>query len=121
MEKILIVGCSKTMDDICIGCSRCLVGFNRKQGAFEAYQGKDVELIGLLGCGDCPGQGVVVRLAQFKLWNAPMEEKPTAIHVAPCIVQHCPHKDTLIKKIEAKAGVPVVEGTHPYLPADIFA
>jgi hypothetical protein len=27
MEKILIVGCKKAMDDVCIGCSRCLVGF----------------------------------------------------------------------------------------------
>ncbi|MBU0990961.1 MAG: CGGC domain-containing protein, partial [Proteobacteria bacterium] len=34
MEKILIVGCKKAMDDVCIGCSRCLVGFNRKAGMF---------------------------------------------------------------------------------------
>lgn len=30
MEKILIVGCKRAMDDVCIGCSRCIVGFNRK-------------------------------------------------------------------------------------------
>jgi len=27
MEKLLIIGCKKAMDDVCIGFSRCLVGF----------------------------------------------------------------------------------------------
>ena len=121
MEKILIIGCSRTMDDICIGCSRCLVGFNRREGVFELYKGEEAQLIGLLGCGGCPGQGVVMRMAQFKLWNAPMGEKPTQVHLGPCLTQHCPYKDVLIAKIQAKAGVKVIEGTHPYFPADVFA
>ena len=29
--------------------------FNKKDGEFERYKGKDAELIGLLNCGDCPG------------------------------------------------------------------
>jgi len=32
-----------------------------------------------------------------------------------------PYKDTIIEKINAKAGVEVVQGTHPYLPNNIFA
>ena len=120
MEKILILGCQRTMNDICIACSRCLVGFNRREGAFAGY-GDDAELMGLLSCGDCPGQGVVVRMAQCKAWNAPMGEKPTVVHIAPCLSMHCPHKDTLMAKITAKAGCRVVEGAHPYLPEDIFA
>jgi predicted metal-binding protein len=40
MEKILIVGCKKAMDDVCIGCSRCLVGFNRKEGEFSRYRNR---------------------------------------------------------------------------------
>ncbi len=32
-----------------------------------------------------------------------------------------PYKDTIIKKIKAKAGVDVIEGTHPYKPDNIFA
>ncbi len=121
MEKILIVGCKKTMNSICIACSRCLVGFNRREGAFEAYKDKEAELIGILDCGDCPGQGIVMRLAQTKLWNAPMNEMPTKIHIGPCLAQHCPHKDVIIAKIKAKSGIEVVEGAHPYIPADIFA
>ncbi len=121
MEKILVVGCKKAMDDVCIGCSRCMVGFNRREGEFEAYKGTEAEMTGLLNCGDCPGAAVVTRLAQINLWNKPMDEKPTRVHIAPCITDHCPHKEAIIGKIKAKAGVPVVEGTHPYKPDNIFA
>ncbi len=121
MEKVLIVGCKRTMDDTCIGCSRCMVGFNRKVGEFERYKETDAQLIGLLHCGDCPGQAIVPRLALQKLWNTAVDEKVTKIHVAPCIADHCPYSETLIKKIKAKSGVEVVIGTHPYLPEDIFA
>lgn len=121
MEKILIIGCKNTMDDICIGCSRCFVGFNRREGEFARYEDTDAEIMGLLNCGGCPGAGIVTRLAQVKLWNAPMDEKPTKIHIAPCVFQHCPHKDDMIRKIRAKAGVEVIEGTHPYMPENIFA
>lgn len=120
MEKILIVGCKLAMDDVCIGCSRCMVGFNRRAGEFDRYD-QDAELMGMLNCGDCPGATIVTRLAQVSLWNKPMNEKPTKVHIAPCIIDHCPHKDTIITKIKAKAGVEVVEGTHPYIPNDIFA
>jgi predicted metal-binding protein len=121
MEKILIVGCKKAMDDVCIGCSRCLVGFNRKDGDFSVYKDRDAEITGLLNCGDCPGATIVTRLAQVNLWNAPMEEKVTKIHIGPCIMDHCPHKEVIVKKIKAKSGVEVIEGTHPYKPDNIFA
>jgi len=120
MEKILIIGCKLTMDDVCIGCSRCLVGFNRRVGAFAAYAGQDAQLLGLLGCGGCPGAAIVPRLAQMKLWNAPMQETPSKVHIAPCIADHCPYKDTIIAKIKAKSGVEVIEGAHPFLPVDVF-
>lgn len=120
MEKILIVGCKKAMDDVCIGCSRCMVGFNRRQGEFARYE-EEAELMGLLNCGDCPGCTIVTRLAQVNAWNRPMGEVPTKVHIAPCITDHCPHSETIMAKIKAKAGVEVIEGTHPYKPSDIFA
>jgi len=120
MEKILIVGCKRAMDDVCIGCSRCMVAFNRREGAFSDY-GDQAQILGLLNCGDCPGATIVTRLAQLKHWNLPMGEHPTAIHIGPCIVDHCPYKDTLVQKIVNKSGIRVVEGTHPYMPNDIFA
>ena len=121
MERILIVGCKRAMDDVCIGCSRCMVGFNRRAGAFERYEGKEAELVGLLNCGDCPGATIVTRLSQVNLWNQPMGVKVTKVHVGPCITDHCPHRETILDKIRAKAGVEVVEGAHPYKPEKIFA
>jgi predicted metal-binding protein len=106
------------MDDDCIACSRCLVAFNRREGEYSRYT--DAEILGILNCGDCPEAAFVPRLAQVNLWNAPMGEKPTAVHIADCMVDHCLHKDVLIGKIKAKAGVPVVEGIHPYIPENIF-
>jgi predicted metal-binding protein len=121
VEKILIIGCKKAMDDVCIGCSRCLVGFNRRQGQFQQYEQGQAEVVGLLNCGDCPGATIVTRLAQVSLWNKPLQEKITRVHIGPCVLDHCPYKETLIKKIKAKAGVEVIEGTHPYIPEKIFA
>ena len=121
MEKILIVGCKRAMDNVCVACSRCMVGFNRRDGEFSRYQDQEAQLVGILNCGDCPGAAIVPRLAQISLWNKPMEEKVTKVHVGPCIMDHCPHKETLLNKIKAKSGVEVIEGTHPYIPQDVFA
>ncbi len=120
MEKILIIGCKKTMDDVCIGCSRCMVAFNRREGSFKEYGENDAQLIGIINCGDCPGASIVPRMAQIKLWNKPMDEIPNKVHVAPCIIDHCPYKETLLAKIKATAGVEVIEGAHPYMPENIF-
>ena len=43
------------MDDVCIACSRCMVGFNRKVGEFNRYKDQDAELVGILNYADCPG------------------------------------------------------------------
>jgi predicted metal-binding protein len=120
VEKILIVGCKRAMDDVCIGCSRCMVGFNRREGEFCRYEDSDAKLIALLNCGDCPGATVVTRLAQLNLWNKPLDEKVTKIHVGSCIVDHCPYKETIIEKMKAKSGVEVILGAHPYKPDNIF-
>jgi predicted metal-binding protein len=46
MEKILIMGCKHTMNDVCIGCSRCTVAFNRKDGEFARYKDDGAQLEG---------------------------------------------------------------------------
>ncbi|WP_319467800.1 CGGC domain-containing protein [uncultured Pseudodesulfovibrio sp.] len=121
MEKILIVGCKNTMDDVCIGCSRCMVAFNRREGAFERYKDVDAELIGILNCGGCPGVSIITRLIQVKLWNTPLNEQPTKIHIGPCLADHCQYYDDVVTKIQVKAGIEVVEGTHSYMPPKVFA
>jgi predicted metal-binding protein len=121
MEKILIVGCKKTMDNSGIACSRCMVAFNRKAGEFARYKDQEAELIGILNCGDCPAASLVPRLAQINLWNKPLDEKVTKVHIGPCIVGNCPHYESLYMTLKQKCGVEVIEGTHPYVPQKIFA
>lgn len=121
MEKILIVGCKNTMDDVCIACTRCMVAFNKRDGEFSRYKDKDAELIGMLNCGGCPGVSIVTRLAQMACWNAQNGEKPTKIHIAACILDHCPEKESIVKKIKAKTAIEVIEGAHTYKPEGLFA
>jgi predicted metal-binding protein len=118
MEKILIIGCQNAMGEVCIACTKCLVAFNRRKGQFERY--KDAEVVGLLSCGGCPGAVIITRLSQSHLWNKPMGEMPTAVHIAPCIGDHCPYADDIMTKIKVKCAVPVIEGTHSFVPTGIF-
>ena len=103
MEKILIVGCKKAMDDRVHRLQPLPGGLQPPGRRFRGLlPTQDAQVMGLLNCGDCPGATIVTRLAQVKLWNAPMEEKPTKVHIAPCIIDHCPHGETIINKIKAK-------------------
>jgi predicted metal-binding protein len=119
MEKILIVGCAKGMNVVCVGCSRCLVALNRYEGEFARYMEQGAQLMGLASCSDCPGTSLVPRLALMKLWNAPLHEEPTKIHLAPCVV-HCPHSESILEGMQAKCKLEIVKGTHPYQMETIF-
>jgi predicted metal-binding protein len=57
---------------------------------------------GILDCGDCPGPAIVTRLAQVKLWNKPMEENVTKVYIGPCILDHCPYNEAIIRKNQGK-------------------
>ena len=120
MEKILIVGCRNIMNEQCIACSRCMVAFNKREGGFAKYD-KDAQLIGMISCGGCPGSAIVTRLAQLDAWNTKNGEKPTKVHISPCIFEYCPNRETILKDIKTKVGVPVIEDSHPYKPENIFA
>ncbi len=43
-----------------------------------------------------------------------------AVHIGTCLLDNCPYKDTILAKVKAKAGVEVIEGSHPYRPDKIF-
>ena len=119
MERVLIIGCQRSMDVICIGCSRCLVAFDRREGEFSRYNGQEVTLMGLTSCGDCPGSKLIPRLAMMELVNAPLSEEPTKIHLAPCLV-NCEHCESMLDKIKERCNVEIVKGTHPYQVERVF-
>jgi predicted metal-binding protein len=107
------------MNKVCVGCSRCLVAFGRREGEFARYEDHNVELMGLASCGGCPGDQLVPRLALMKSWNGPLDAEPTKIHLSPCLV-HCPHSESIMTKMEAKCGIEIIKGTHPYQMEMIF-
>ena len=93
---------------------------DKKEGEFERYKDTDVKLRGIIHCGGCPGTSPVLRMVGLKTWMAPMGETIDAIHIGTCLLDNCPYKDTIIEKVKAKAGVEVIEGTHPYRPVQVF-
>ena len=109
------------MGEQCIACTRCMVAFNKREGGFARY-GKDVQLIGILSCGGCPGSGIVTRIAQFNAWNTQNGEKPTKIHISPCIFEYCPNgnRKAIIDRIKKTVAIEVIEDTHPYKPSNLF-
>ena len=118
--NIAVLSCKNIKDETCIGCHRCLMGFDKKEGEFERYNDTDAKMRGLIHCGGCPGTSPVLRLVGLKTWMTPMGESIDAVHIGTCLLDNCPHKDTIIDKVKAKAGVEVIEGTHPYRPEQVF-
>lgn len=123
MKKILIVKCQMISNqNLCPGDARCLVAFARKEGEFERYKNDEAHIIGIIDCGGCEGNKnrVIPSLALLKTQLAALNEKPDVIHIGTCIMKFCKRKDDLIEAIKEKAGIEVIEGSHPYVPPTIF-
>lgn len=117
MANILIVSCAKIRDVSCIACLKCFKAAALKEGEFAKYD--SVQIVGLSGCGDCPGLvmpkvGLVMEMADYLL------QEIDAIHIGTCVVRArktaaCPiDLDGIKAKLEGKFGKPVVVGTHNY-------
>jgi len=120
--NIAIMGCKEIKDETCIGCQRCLTAFHRKEGEFERYKGDtEARIIAIFHCGGCPATSPVLRMKQLHGWMTPMGERVDVLHLGTCVKNHCHYKDKLLAAVRAKAGVDVVDGTHPYVPMDVFA
>lgn len=93
----------------CAG-GKCLRSLREREGAFSAYRGMDVELVGYTTCEGCPGGNVEYAPEEMKKNGA------TVIHLATGLVvgyPPCPYIDHFCRFIPAKYGIPVVVGTHP--------
>jgi len=116
------MGCKNIKDVTCIGCQRCLTAFHRKEGEFQRYQDDpESRIVAIFDCGGCPGTSPVLRMKQLKDWITPMSETIDVLHIGTCLKNHCVYKDSLLGAIRKKAGIEVIEGTHPYVPENVFA
>jgi len=120
--RIAIMGCKQIKDETCIGCQRCLTAFHRKEGEFARYAGNpDARIVAIFHCGGCPATSPVLRMVQLRDWMKPMGEGVDVLHLGTCVKNHCEYRETLIEAVRKKAGIEVIEGSHPYAPSNVFA
>ena len=93
----------------CAG-GKCFRALRERAGAFAAYRGQEVELVGFTSCGGCPGGNIEYAPEEMKKNGA------TVIHLATGLLvgyPPCPYLEYFTKFIPEKYGMSVVVGTHP--------
>ncbi|OHD67854.1 MAG: CGGC domain-containing protein [Spirochaetes bacterium RBG_16_49_21] len=109
--KIGLIRCLQT-EDICQATTDFKVMKNKK-GAFEGIE-EEIEIVGVVSCGGCPGKKAVSRAAEM------VKRGADAIAMASCISRGtpigfpCPNAEMIIDTIKKKAGdsVRLFEFTH---------
>jgi predicted metal-binding protein len=105
--KIGIIICDRYKS--CAG-GKCFRAVKDRDGAFDIYKEKDVELVGYTSCGGCPGGNIEHAPEELKKNGAEVIHFATGMVVGypPCsYINH--FKDFIESKFELK----VVVGTHP--------
>ena len=105
--KIGIIICDRYRR--CAG-GKCLRALKNKDGAFDIYKDREVELVGFTTCDGCPGGNVEYAGEEM------VKNGAEVIHLATGLVvgyPPCPYIDTFINFLEKRNGVKVVAGTHP--------
>ncbi len=109
MEKIKIgiIICDRYRT--CAG-GKCLRSLKNREGAFDIYKDKEVELVGYTTCGGCPGGNIEYAPEEM------IKNGVDVIHLATGMVvgyPPCPYISYFKRFIEEKYGIKVVVGTHP--------
>ena len=81
-----------------------------REGSFDLYSGKDLELVGYTTCNGCPGGNIEYAGDEM------VKNGATVIHLATGLLvgyPPCPYIDTFKHFLENRYGIKVVLGTHP--------
>jgi predicted metal-binding protein len=105
--KVGIIICGRY--GTCAG-GKCFRALREREGAFEAYAGRDVELVGYTTCGGCPGGNVEYAPEEMKKNGAEVIHLATGLLVG---YPPCPRLEYFLKFIPEKFGLRVAVGTHP--------
>lgn len=109
--KAGIIRCMQT-EDMCCGYTD-FVFIKNKKGAFQDVDG-EIQIIGFMSCGGCPGKKVVTRVEHM------INRGADTIVFASCISRgnpigfSCPHYNKYKSIIENKYGdkVRIIDSTH---------
>jgi predicted metal-binding protein len=105
--KIGIIICGRY--NACAG-GKCFRAMRERKGAFEAYQDRDLEVVGFTTCGGCPGGNIEYAPEEMKANGAEVIHLATGFLVG---YPPCPHLHDFMEFIPEKYGIRVVAGTHP--------
>lgn len=111
--KLGIIICDRYKS--CAG-GKCFKAMENREGAFERYIGKDIELVGYTSCGGCPGGNIEYAPEEMKKNGAEV------IHLATGLIvgyPPCPYITYFKEFIEVRYGLEVIYGTHP-IPQKYF-
>jgi len=109
MEKIKIgiIICDRY--HTCAG-GKCFRALQNREGAFEMYKDKEVELAAYTTCGGCPGGNIEYAPEEMK------KNGVTHVHFATGFLvgyPPCPYMEHFEKFIIEKYAMKVIFGTHP--------
>jgi predicted metal-binding protein len=108
MTRIGVITCHR--ERTCIG-GKCFMAIRERSGVFSRYpRDEDLEVVGFITCGGCPGERLERAPAEMKKYGA------DEIILASCFLAGyppCPYIGDFVKYIESVVGLPVVVGSHP--------
>ena len=93
----------------CAG-GKCFKALREREGAFDIYDDKNIEIAAYTSCGGCPGGNIEYAPEEMK------KNGVEVIHFATGMVvgyPPCPRINYFKNYIETRFGIPVVVGTHP--------
>ncbi len=105
--NIGIIICDRYKD--CAG-GKCFRSIRKREGAFDIYDEKEIDIVGYTSCGGCPGGNIEYAPGEMS------KNKVDVIHLATGMVvgyPPCPRINYFKNYIETAFGIPVVIGTHP--------
>lgn len=109
--KIGIIRCVQT-EDYCPGTAdfRCI---KERKGAFEGIT-EEIDLIGFINCGGCPGKKAVLRAREFVKRGADTIVFASCIQKGTPIGYPCPFAKKMKELIEKDLGerVRIIDYTH---------
>jgi predicted metal-binding protein len=111
--KIGIIICDRYKS--CAG-GKCFRALKNREGAFDIYKDRNVELVGYTTCGGCPGGNIEYAPEELK------KNVVEVIHFATGMVvgyPPCHYIEYFKKFIETKYEIKVIVGTHP-IPQKYF-
>lgn len=109
--KIGLIRCRET-EGMCPGTMDFKV-IKEKKGAFEGIE-EDIEIVGLVTCGGCPGKKIIPRAEEM------LKRGADTIVLCSCITRGnpigfpCPHAQQIIEIVKKRLGdkVTILEYSH---------